>query len=209
MPLQAPEPPRQAATVRSTFQAFAANGTFRSPALRNATGPLSLTEPHQVFALGLDDLIAGRGLEAAKPTGWRYLVQDGEKVVASAEKPMPGTAGDHVFSAINEGRFVASTAEAIGRARALPEVGKGSFELRYLQVPGLYASALWLHAAGGGGDLLVPLAPSPLEAAAGVPVPAGRLLEELASRARNSAGRRPRGSQWRLRPSRRFRPGGG
>jgi hypothetical protein len=187
MPLKAPEPPRQAAeTVQSTFRTFAANRTFRSPALRNATGPLSLSEPHEIFSLGLADLIAGRGLDAAKPAGWRYLVKDGEKVLASAETVLGTTGNEHIFSAFNEGRFVASTAEAIGTARALPEVAKGSFELRYLQVPALYVSALWLHNAGGTGDLLVPLAPSPLDAAPGVPVPAARLLEELASKAKTA-----------------------
>lgn len=188
MPLLAPEPPRQAAdAVHQTFQAFAANGSFRTPALRRATGPLALTEPHQVFTLGLADVIAGSGLAAAKPAGWRYLVKDGEKVLAAAETAMGPTAGEHVFSSFNESRFVAATAEAIGTARALPEVAKGSFELRYLQVPGLYVSALWLHNAGGGGDLLVPLAPSPLDTAAGVPVPAARLIEELASKAKTAS----------------------
>ena len=54
--------------------------TFRIPALRNATGPLQLGEPHQVFTLGLHDLAARKGLDAAKPAGWRYLVQEGDKV---------------------------------------------------------------------------------------------------------------------------------
>src|SRR6185503_3130944 len=72
MALIAPEPPKQAAdAVHSTFLELNKNRAFRSPALRNATGPLQLTEPHQVFTLGLTDLAAGKGLDAAKPTGWR------------------------------------------------------------------------------------------------------------------------------------------
>ena len=43
----------------------------------------------------------------------------------------------------------------------------------------LYVTALWLHKAVGTGDLLVPLAPSPVDAQAGQPVPASRLMEEL------------------------------
>jgi hypothetical protein len=192
MPLLVKEPPRQAAdTVDVTFRTFAANRTFRTPALRNATGPLSLTQPHQVFTLGLAGLIAGKGLEAAVPTGWRYLVQDGEKVLASAETVLGAAGGEHVFSAFNEGRFVASTAQAIASARELPEVAKRSFELRYLQVPALYASALWLHDAGGNGDLLVPLAPSPLDAAAGVAVPAAQLLAELVAKAKTATSAGP------------------
>ncbi len=86
MALLAPEPPHQAAeAVQSTFRAFAENRTFRSPALRSAAGPLRLTEPQEVFTLGLADLVAGRGLEAARSTGWRYLVQEGDNVLAAAE----------------------------------------------------------------------------------------------------------------------------
>src|SRR5262249_42031702 len=92
MALLAPYPPHQAAeAIQSTFGALAEHRTFRSPALRKATGPLQLVEPHQVFTLGLHDLVAGRGLEAAKSTGWLYLVQEGDKVLASAEAVRTGT----------------------------------------------------------------------------------------------------------------------
>src|SRR5512142_2659057 len=84
MALIAPKPPQQAVdAVHSTFLELNKNRAFRSPALRSATGPLQLTEPHQVFTLGLADLAAGKGLDAAKPTGWRYLVQEDDKVLAS------------------------------------------------------------------------------------------------------------------------------
>ena len=108
MALLAPSPPDQAAeAVQSTFRALAEHRTFRSPGLRKATGPLQLVEPHQVFTLVLHDLVAGRGLEAAKSTGWLYLVQEGDKVLASAEAVRTGTGDEHVFSAFNEGPFVA------------------------------------------------------------------------------------------------------
>ncbi len=185
MALIAPRPPKQAVdAVQSTFRELNKNGAFRSPTLRSATGPLQLTEPHQVFTLGLTDLAAGKGLDAAKPTGWRYLVQQGDNVLASAESIVVGPANEHVFSAFNEGRFVASSASAIRAVREIPEVGRGGFELRLLNVPGLYVLALWLHAAQGSGDLLVPLAPSPVETPAGKPVPAAVLLKELADKAR-------------------------
>ncbi|MBN9133511.1 MAG: hypothetical protein J0H48_09130 [Nitrosospira multiformis] len=185
MALIAPKPPRQAAdAVHSTFLALNKSRAFKSPALRSATGPLRLTEPHEVFTLGLDDLAAGKGLEVAKPTGWRYLVQEDDKVLASAESVAVGPANEHVFSAFNEGSFVASSASAIRAAREIPEVEQGGFELRLLNVPGLYVLALWLHGARGKDDLLVPLAPSPVEAPAGKPVPAAVLLKELADKAR-------------------------
>lgn len=184
MSLLAPEPsPQVAETVQSAFRAFVEKGNLRSPALRKATGPLQLTEPHQIFTLGLTDLVDGKGLEAAKPTGWRYLVQEGDNVLASAETALTERGSEHIFSAFNEGRFVSSTAAAIRTARRLPEVTQGHFELRLLRVPGLYVTAVWLHEAKGIGDVLVPLEPSPTELTAGQPIPAARLLQELASKA--------------------------
>jgi hypothetical protein len=179
----APKPPQQALdAVHSTFLDLSRNHAFRTPALRNATGPLQLTEPHQVFTLGLTDLAAGKGLDAAKPTGWRYLVQEGDNVLASAETVV-GSRGEQVFSAFNEGRFVDSSASAIHAVRAFPEVKQGDFELRLLNIPGLYVLALWLHHTQAKGDLLVPLAPSPVETPAGKTVPADVLLKELADKA--------------------------
>jgi hypothetical protein len=189
MPLRVPAPPTEAAdAVHSTFQAFADSGTFRLPALRNATGPLQLTKPHQVFTLGLADLAAGRGLEAANPTGWRYLVQEGDNVLAAADTVATGSGNDYIFSAFNEGRFVTSTAEAIQAAQAIPEVSQGDFEFRLLDVPGLHVMALWLHdLKESANDLLVPLEPSPVDTPTGQPVPAAVLLRELASKSSPAA----------------------
>ena len=183
MALIAARPPQQALdAVHTTFLDLSRNRAFRTPALRNATGTLQLAEPHQVFTLGLSDLVAGKGLDAAKPTGWRYLVQEGDNVLASAETVV-GPRGEQVFSAFNEGRFVDSSAKAMRAMREFPEVGQGGFELRLLNVPGLYVLAFWLHDTQGQGDFLVPLAPSPVETPAGKPVPAAVLLKELAAKA--------------------------
>lgn len=183
MALIAPKPPQQALdAVHSTFLDLSRNRAFRIPALRNAAGPLQLAEPHQVFTLDLSDLVTGKGLDAARPTGWRYLVQEGDKVLASAET-VAGPRGEQVFSAFNESRFVASSASAIRAVREIPEVEQDDFELWLLNVPGLYVLALWLHGAQGKGDLLVPLAPSPVETPAGKPVAAAVLLKELADKA--------------------------
>jgi hypothetical protein len=184
MALIAPKPPQQALdAVHSTFLDLSKNRAFRIPALRSATRPLQLTEPHQVFTLGLSDLVAGKGLDAARPTGWRYLVQEGDNVLASAETVAVGPADKQVFSAFTEGGFVASSASAIHAVRAFPEVKQGDFELRLLNIPGLYVLALWLHHTQAKGDLLVPLAPSPVETPAGKTVPADVLLKELADKA--------------------------
>jgi hypothetical protein len=188
MPLHIPEPPAQAdAVVRSTFRAFVESGNFRLPALRNATGPLQITQSHQVFTLGLTDLVAGRGLEAARLSGWRFLLNDGEKVVAAAETVITGAGAEHLFAGFNEGPFAAATADAIRAVQGLPEVEGGNFELRLLRVPALYFTAVWLYEAGGTGDLLAPLAPAPAGIAPGRAIAATTLLRELASNAAAAA----------------------
>ena len=109
----APKPPQQALdAMHTTFLDLSRNRSFRTPALRNATGTLQLAEPHQVFTLDLTDLVAGKGLDAARPTGWHYLVQEGDNTLASAET-VAGPRGEQVFSAFNESRFVDSSAKAL------------------------------------------------------------------------------------------------
>lgn len=179
----APKPPQQALDVmHTTFLDLSRNRAFRTPALRNATGTLQLAEPHQVFTLDLTDLVAGKGLDAARPTGWRYLVQEGDNTLASAET-VAGPKGEQVFSAFNESRFVDSSAKALRAVEEAPEVAQGGFELRLLNVPGLYVQALWFHETQGRGDLLQPLAPSPVETPGDKPAPAAVLLKELADKA--------------------------
>src|SRR5262245_15298775 len=43
------------------------------------------SEPHPVYVATLDDLAAGKLLDAAKQTGWRYLLAHNDEVVAEAE----------------------------------------------------------------------------------------------------------------------------
>lgn len=196
MALDIPAPPQAAVNaVRSTFQAFTERG-FRSPALRAADpAGLSLTQPHQVFTLGADDLVAGRGLEAAKPSRWRYLVRSGDRVIAAASALATGPGDAHDFSHISEGPFVASTADALALLANDPRMASGTFELRLLQVPALHTMAVWLHPASGDGDLLVPLAPSPVTVPTGQPVPAAQLLTELAQRAEQVVHEGPEGTK--------------
>jgi hypothetical protein len=159
MPVVHRDPP---AAARDAVQAALAHFATVPPEQLNALagaapGNLAQSVPHEVFTLGLDDLRAGRSMAAARSTGWRYLLREGDQVVASAE-----TAGT-AFSHFNRGPFVAGTATA-------------------LHVPALYTMALWLHA-DGDDDVLVPLDPAPPGIEANRPYPAAELLGMLAERA--------------------------
>ena len=186
MPLNAPEPPEDYSdAVRRQISAFAENRQFRTRGLREARADtLTVADAHRVFNLGLDDLRAGAGLTAAQPVGWRYLIRDGDRAVASAESIPDPDRGTPVFASFNEGPFVSATATALAVAAIDRRVADRQFSPRLLQVPALNAIAVWLHPDDAGDDdeddLLIPLAPFPLNVQNGVPIAAPALLSALA-----------------------------
>lgn len=201
MPINTPEPGGSAvADVRTTVRTMADRNAFRTPALRAARAQdLEITEPHQVFVLGLDQLQAAAGgapapdaapradavapagvtslLTAARPVGWRYLVRGADDVIASAESAN-GPGGAQQFSHVTEGPFVGATAAALAGARQTATAAAQAFTPQLLQIPALHAVALWLHH-DGPDDLLVPLAPFPLDLPTGEPQPAATVLAAL------------------------------
>lgn len=179
MPITVPEPPSAAAaTVQTTIRLLAGQRRFRTPALRDAVAAdLEVTEPHEVYVIGLEDLRAAADLNAARPVGWRYLVRGKDGVLAAAESQQR-SGGEHVLAQLNEGPFVAATANALTALRAAPAVAAHPFTQRLLHVPALHAMALWLHH-NGPDDLLVPLAPFPFAVPTDTPVPAADLLNRL------------------------------
>lgn len=114
---------------------------------------------HRVFDLWLNDLQLGRGLEAARFAGWRYLIYAGDRVVASAELGTTESGGTELLG-INRGPFSAATADAIQRAEAAFDATQDVYEPRLLRIVSLKTVALWLHLEAGN-DLMIPLDPSP------------------------------------------------
>lgn len=168
--------------IRGHLSEMASLGRFRTQNLRGAApAGLSLAVPHPMYNLGLSDIKGRAALAKAKLTAWRYLVLDGEAVVATAEAVQSTARAKPVFSHTNEGPFVASAGAAIAAAEGFPEVKKGAYEVAFLRVPALYVMALWLRGAEGGGspDLLVPLDPAPAGLEAGERVTAEAFWEAL------------------------------
>lgn len=170
-------------TVQAALQHFAALPESRLHALEG-TKPAELqpTSPHAVFNLGLSDLTAGRALASAQSTGWRFLLRQGDQIVASAET-VANTAGGAQFSHFNSGPFVESTATAIATAAGLAQTKDMQYEQRLLHIPALYTMALWLHS-NGDNDLLIPLAPTPDGIEPNRAYPAEELLGILSDKAR-------------------------
>ena len=184
MPVTQRDPPTEVReAVQAALQHFARIPEAQLHALAGTRpSELALTVPHPVFSLGLSDLTATGALTATRPTGWRYLLRQGDEVVASAATSAT-RAGDEQFSHFNQGPFVASTTVALATANGLPETQDRSFELRLLNVPALFTMALWLHA-DGDNDVLIPLNPSPDGIESNRPYSADVLLRLLAEKAR-------------------------
>ena len=109
---------------------------------------LGLVKPHRVYTATLADVLAGRVLNAAQESAWRDVSPG-----AAAEAALRN--GEFVITSINEGPFVAATADALETARQLD----GDYELRVLSIPAVYVVALWLYADAG--SILIPLSPAP------------------------------------------------
>jgi hypothetical protein len=159
MPLHVPDPPAQGIEIiRDALSSAATQPSVAASAVAEA-GPQNLTTAasHQVYSVGLRDLAEGRLLAAAELKGWRYIIFEGDRPLAAAELRVGDGETLH-FSNVNRGTFAASTVEGVRRVESLEEVRNEDFELRVLDIPGIYVVALWLH---GPREIIVPLPPLP------------------------------------------------
>ncbi|RKE22848.1 hypothetical protein [Streptomyces sp. TLI_171] len=202
MTLHLPQPP--AGAQRAVLAALVHEGGLPPSAaavLRHAAG-----RPQPLLALPVHVL---RGpaprLAGAEGTGWRFLLRrdepDGAPSPAEApNSPAPSRAGEFseegldavvaaaevnigpagpVFSHVTAGPYLDSTVRALRQAWQLTQGSPSRFEPRLLSLPEHYASALWLHSALPGEDLMIPLAPAPLGVAGHQVLPAAELLARL------------------------------
>lgn len=148
-----PPPHVGPAALRRPLQRLVDGGALGRLVPGVAPETLQATEPHPVYTIALDDVRAGKLVEAAVHTSWRYLLTSGGRAHAAAEHtadPQAAEPGVHV----TVGPHVQGTLDAVHAALALPEVGAADYELRVLRVPALYFVALWLH---GPEELFVPI----------------------------------------------------
>ena len=101
--------------------------------------------PHEVFALELDDVRAGLGVSAARPTAWRYLIGAGSALPQAADvRTEPG--GGYKVEAVRSGSTPIATLRAVQQLQADPRVQNGSYEIRMLLFPAARLRSLWLAA---------------------------------------------------------------
>jgi hypothetical protein len=189
MPLDVNNPPIAAyEAVQSVVSELAGKSEFRTPALRRADPrSLALSTPHRIATLPLDRLRQAKDLRGSTEIrGWRFLIHDGDRVIASTDA-IVGQNGGFEFGQINEGPFNEGMEQAIRKAEGLPAVQRDHFEPVVLVVPALYIVALWLESLGNNADLILPLSPTPGELRALEPIK----VEDFLSVARRLAERVP------------------
>ncbi|MEY9967202.1 hypothetical protein ABIA33_005267 [Streptacidiphilus sp. MAP12-16] len=182
MSLSMPQPP--AAALRAVLGALDSPNAVRAvrtAAMRRRTGVLAPANPLPVHLLDPMAALPGPALAGARRTGWRFLIQDGDEVVAAADT-RECTEGQ-VFSHFAEGPYPLSTLRALQQAKQHTASSPTVYLPRLLSVPGHYMAALWLHPVldrAQSADLLIPLAPAPLGVTAHRPHDADELLSLLA-----------------------------
>jgi hypothetical protein len=189
MALQAPAPPDEAVdALRGALGALGDRGQLGVRALRRAQPEqVTVTAPHEVFTLGLDDLRERPSLRDAKPSAWRFFLEVDREVVASAETTTI-SAREHEFSHVNEGPFVAGTVAALEIAERWADERNEDFDFRLVHIPAIYSVNVWAHRRGADThdeDLLVPAAPAPPGVEANRPYAPDELLEILSGLARD------------------------
>ena len=159
------EPNRSIALMmKSHIEAMVIQAQFEPVTVINASSKtLSLIAPHKVYSLGLDAIGEANFLPHAYMTGWRYLIESGSEIVASAETHANDAEETGVFGSTTEGIFEASTREAMLIAEQSSELLSGAYALQLLRVPALCVQALWLKRSGNDRqqDFYLPLRPAP------------------------------------------------
>ncbi len=179
MPLLTESPPKGADKVlKAAVSELVGHGAL---AVGTRSRP-TLSMPVPVYNLGADDIAAGKGLSAARPTGWLVtLSTDGEirgtiELVPSKPARTDVTRSEAVrFGGFSEGPLHRDLSAAI--TAAAKASGRSKVQLAVLRVPALYLLALWLR--DDTGDRLVPIPPSPSPLKPGEAYPANRALDAL------------------------------
>ncbi len=146
-----------------------------------------------VFDFGVQDIVDGKGMDAARQVSWRYLFFTPDEPVMGAEVNCKYPAETHVFSLFNHGRCNAGTLAALEMAHMRKEVRRATYQLAALRIPTLGLFAIWLRHVAGGPDLLIPVQPAPSIVNAGHCYQVAdlfELLQESAGRALEFATRR-------------------
>ena len=195
MPLQLPDVPANAYAIITAAISRLSLAEGGASTVTKVADPskLNVALPHKVFTLGSDDIARGRNLSRAQLVAWRFLIQDGSRTIAAIELACDVAGGNVRFASVDTGPFAQETRNVVQHAERLDAVKQGSYELRVLKAPSVYAMAAWLKNLTGPDDIVIPIDPDhpvAVNSAANAPAIAGGAsqLAAGASPAQGAAG---------------------
>lgn len=116
--------------------------------------------PHQIYFIRLDDVAAGKELDAATFTGWRYVLSLSEGELHAVETDYDAASNQHSFASVNQGPFPDATIDLLRSQESLAQIGEEDFVFAMIRIPALYVFAAWFKNEGQNTNILIPLAPT-------------------------------------------------
>jgi hypothetical protein len=112
---------------------------------------VNTSEPIPLYVVAPADVLGSQFLNKTDPTAWRYLIVGAG---GSALADVRAEASSANFSALIRGPMAERFSEAEKLAEQSYGVANDSYEVRVLEVPAMYVTALWLH---GDRDIFFPI----------------------------------------------------
>ena len=172
MPIDiAPPPPASISSLSAVLPKIAGNRGIASKAPLLAQGANRMLQEQgtsdaprpmlssPVYVLGLDAIVAGQDLSAAKLAMWTHFfsaARDGDEQLVAADV----NADTSRFASLKEGPQVRAFYRQVQALQQAPDIGLRSFELAQLRIPALHVKAVWLKDKGGTSDVVIPIAPT-------------------------------------------------
>lgn len=145
-----PGPPRGTEIVERAVRDLMKSGPTSFSAAPDAS-PGQVSQPIRRFLLKLGDITDDDFLKRATPIGWRYLIiSQGPIAVGDVKETESGAA---TFDSLIHGRIAERLVSAAELAADKYGADQKSFDVRILEIPAIYMSALWLH---GPQDIFIP-----------------------------------------------------
>jgi hypothetical protein len=110
-----------------------------------AKGAPEALDPIRTYTVDLGAVVAGDVMGAAKPAGWSYLVTfgDGDDMAIAELSGIPSSKVQ--FQSLTRGHIALRLAEALRVAEQVAGRETAESDVRLLDIPPIYISAVWLH----------------------------------------------------------------
>jgi hypothetical protein len=104
-----------------------------------------------------DFLPDGGGLDAARPWGFYYVLENNHRQPFARAHVVADASGQLSLMSLSFGTHAQDTVPALEKLAVNDRVQAGSYEVRSLRCKHIFFAAIWLKALDGGADLIHPL----------------------------------------------------